>query len=440
MSSKTGIPLSQSKFFNRAKSGTSQRPVPSRGDGPEQPSPITPPIVGNLPVEESPRRVPAVTKPRTAQDLMNTLNKKETVSFLPKNKQRDTDRWYRDLVTYLRKMLAPISTEEELATLTSAKQQHRWLINFTHSSSNYNKGENYEIMEKLGDGVMRFAFINYLLQKYPELNESEISNLGAHYLSKPNQAPVAMRLGLNRFLIIEINIDTGVFEDLLEALFGTLFTIMSQEYDDKEAYQYTYRFLEYIYENIYPIDTMANKYGHPKSQVTQAFTGMRWGDLLEKKPDGNLRYVTVIENAAGVEVIIYFTDEAMRYFKNKKIDVSRILATGKGNTKKVASDMAYADALKRLTNLNKVNYIELSRQDKLINNPEVSAMYQQALQKAKAAGYQNIRVINLKSYRNKEALSLQGVDADDKNHLLIWAEGPNHIDVLKELFRGYLDS
>lgn len=427
-----GVPLSQSKFYQRAKNNTSVRAPPT----PSEPSPVSPPIVGIV-TEEAPR-TDLVPKNRSAQDLFDTLNKGETKAFLPKTTSIDPQ-WYNRLVPYLMRLLKPISTDKELEVITSPKQEKMWRVNFTHSSSNYNKGENYEIMEKVGDGVMRVSFINYLYNKYPHLDESEISNLAAHYLSKPNQSPIAIRLGLQKFLIIEINIDTGINEDLLEALFGTLFTIVSNSFDRGKAYDYTYKFLEYIYENIYKID-LSNRYGHPKSQVTQAIRGMQWGNLLEKNEKGEPKYVIVTESVSEVKVTLYFPDEAMKYFKKHNIKMSRILATGTGNTKKVASDAAYSAALKLLTNINGEDYIALSRQDRLINNAEISGLYKKSLELAKSQGYDNIKVVNLKSYRNKEVLSLQGIDRDGRSHLLLWVEGPTHTDVQKMLFNSYIQA
>ena len=416
MSGTTPVPLLQSDFYKqRAVNKIYARTPPSIGEA----TPATPPTV--LPVKE------------TDYDI---LHKGFITSFPPQQKEISLEHWYDDFKSYLGRLLERSVTKEELRQLTLPENKKLWMTSFTHDSFNPTKGENYQIMEKYGDSIMKVAFTRYLLQHFSNLDESEISNLSSYYLSKRQQGDISRKLGLPNFLLSHVEETLSINEDLLEAFFGTLYTV-ANKYNNKGA-EVAYRFLETLYK-LYPIN-LIHVGGHPKSQVTQAIKGLDWGDLLQKDETGRFLYVSEDKHGAKVDVVLYFPEKAVRYFKANNIKFeSRILATGQGNTPKVASYEAYTNALQKLSNYHGVNYIKMSKEQR-VKNVEVAELLTEAGRVAKEMGYDEIRLHN--SVRDTEtSVFLHGVRGD-KIDMLYGARGSNefHKPIQMKLLSDFIAS
>jgi ribonuclease III-like protein len=158
-----------------------------------------------------------------------------------------------------------------------------WRTSFTHVSFNPNNNENYEVLEKLGDEVMKVSFTWFVMQKFPDIQEGMLSLLTTYYLAKSFQAQQAKDLNLDPFIRSLIGINIHIREDSLEALFGGLFVVSDvlippartiSGRDVSMAYDNGNRLLEYLYRNV-DINLDEIK-GSEVTQIKEIFEKMRW--------------------------------------------------------------------------------------------------------------------------------------------------------------------
>ena len=90
--------------------------------------------------------------------------------------------------------------------------------------------DNNERLEYLGDGCLNFIIAEALYHRLPDANEGELSQLRAHLVKEDTLAEIAMRLELNKFLVLSLGeknnegeFRPSILSDCLEAVFGALF-------------------------------------------------------------------------------------------------------------------------------------------------------------------------------------------------------------------------
>lgn len=86
-----------------------------------------------------------------------------------------------------------------------------------------------ERLEFLGDGVLDFVIAYLLYQKFPSLNEGQLSRLRANLVKESTLAEIAKTLNLRDFLYLgegekkHKNLPDSILADAMEALFGAVF-------------------------------------------------------------------------------------------------------------------------------------------------------------------------------------------------------------------------
>ena len=93
----------------------------------------------------------------------------------------------------------------------------------THSS--VSKTNNYEILEFLGDSIINYYSTIYLLEKYPNDNQADLSIKRAQIVNKKNLCKLSKTLNLFKSLKIEkkINISEKMHCDIFEAIIGAIY-------------------------------------------------------------------------------------------------------------------------------------------------------------------------------------------------------------------------
>lgn len=100
----------------------------------------------------------------------------------------------------------------------------------TSSSNKKQKRFNYERLEFLGDSILSFVIIDYLLRKYKNETEGQLSKRKSFLVSKQTVSDISRRLGIGDFIILSkgeeqsggrnnINNLENVFEAILGAIF-----------------------------------------------------------------------------------------------------------------------------------------------------------------------------------------------------------------------------
>lgn len=102
---------------------------------------------------------------------------------------------------------------------------------FTHSSyaNEHGKKESYERLEYLGDAVFDLIISEVLYNRYPELNEGQLTRKRANYVCKKAHYTYAMELGLDKYLKLSVKEQLSnrekdsIVSDLFESFLGALY-------------------------------------------------------------------------------------------------------------------------------------------------------------------------------------------------------------------------
>jgi len=126
-----------------------------------------------------------------------------------------------------------------LEDITQANQFHSFerLINYTfknkfllktalsHPSKKNTEAYNYQRLEFLGDSVLGFIITQYLIVKYPNMDEGKLTYKRANIINRKTLAKSAIALSLNKHILIGKSIDTiteKILCDSYEALIGAI--------------------------------------------------------------------------------------------------------------------------------------------------------------------------------------------------------------------------
>jgi ribonuclease-3 len=92
------------------------------------------------------------------------------------------------------------------------------------------RDKSYEVLEYLGDRVIKLIVSHYLTKRYPNQNEGFLTRLQTKIEDKVNLASFSKELGFGKFFLISKNIESingrnleRIHEDVFEAFLGALF-------------------------------------------------------------------------------------------------------------------------------------------------------------------------------------------------------------------------
>lgn len=201
---------------------------------------------------------------------------------------------------------------------------------FTHSSygkANSNMNKNNERLEFFGDAVLKLFISEYLMSKYNNYTEGQLSKLRAYLVSEKILFDVATDLDLSKYILIgkseNRNLPQSIIADSLEALLAVIYCECNAEYTNKFILN---KWIKYI-------DTA------DRSSEFENYKAILQEYLQDKKNNLGLPdYKTISES--GPDHNKRF--EVAVYLKNKE------LARGTGKTIKEASQHAAKCAVLKL--------------------------------------------------------------------------------------------
>ena len=305
-----------------------------------------------------------------------------------------------------------------------------WEAAFTHESYDRNNGKNYDQFEKLGDSVLKTSYVNFLLDKYPNISSSELSSLPNHYLSKPILADISKQLGLGKYMKTSVAQTLSSNEDLFESLIGALFWVGNRVGYGK-GFIIADQFVKSIFIQI-PIDMRITR-GPAKTQIKEIFEALRWGrSIQEWYPGGPGELGTFI---------IRYTPTGVAFLRDQGLPlVNDILAKAQGSTKKVASGEANKKALAALEEIGLTKEWADAYNKKLeMNTPELSPYLPRVEAKANKQGYVNLYFQGVSTTNEGKTIQLVGELADGNRVILsqISSDKPT-LEIHRELFVEYL--
>jgi ribonuclease-3 len=111
---------------------------------------------------------------------------------------------------------------EKLEFLTGYVFKRKKLLQQALTHSSYNKEVNYERLEFLGDLVLDTIVGIYLFKKYPEADESFLTDLKAAYVNSRYLHEVGLFLKLGSF-VKYINYELPKLDDFVESFIGAMY-------------------------------------------------------------------------------------------------------------------------------------------------------------------------------------------------------------------------
>lgn len=330
------------------------------------------------------------------------------------------------LQSFIHSLLSNLESNESM--LTKLSNSELWEVAFTHETFNPNPGENYEILEKIGDAAMKLAFTEYLYDRVEGIDESEISELQTFYLSKIEQARLSNKLNLSDHLLIVIKKSINTSEDILESFFGALFLSGNQI---KPAYGYLlcFNMIVFLFDDIELLDD---------EKTNVAVTQLK--ELLESI---GIRKIEEEWNEATGVIKLGFSPEVYNELIKNKIKLggnNRFVVEGKGATKKSARTNASEKFVVKLIEIMKTqewkDYYRLKNQA----NEEVNELLEEAKVIAKKIGFDDLKLTS--SRTNEIYVQLIGKrESDDKLVNLGVIVGDRiktmKIQILKEFIEKY---
>jgi dsRNA-specific ribonuclease len=250
--------------------------------------------------------------------------------------------WETGLVNFLKATLYPVSGDFTDLLLNN-DNLNVWIQAFTEDS--YDPVNNYDVLENLGDTVIKNVFTDYLLQRFSDkiksgqINEKGISNLRLEYLSKPRQSEFSNRMKLPQYVRKNKNLSVSIHiaEDLLESFYGALFRT-GNNVKAGLGYILCFNFTKVMFDDIQL--NAAFLYDPSKTFVLQTFSSLGWG---------NSPKIDTIEENGTVTFSLYFTETALKYLRDQGFkDISVKFATATANSRKAAEPLVFSNALENL--------------------------------------------------------------------------------------------
>lgn len=203
-------------------------------------------------------------------------------------------------------------------------------IALTHSSALVENSNlvSYERLEYLGDAVLELLTAQSLYYGFPKENEGWMTKIRAAVVSEPPLADIAVKAGLDEYLILGKGTEkTGgrkldsILSDSLEALIGAL-------YIDGGLESARSFIMPYIDEKIQE----AKEHGFSLDYKT------RLQELLQKNGEVDIEYILLNESGPPHD----------RVFRYQITADNKILGEGEGKSKKISQQEAAKKALKHI--------------------------------------------------------------------------------------------
>ena len=256
-------------------------------------------------------------------------------------------RWSEDLKHFLRtEMLPRVTTSKDAIEKMLAPEHFQlWERSFTDSTFDPNQEKNYEIVELLGDAVLENVYLRFINEAYPLLNESQLSELKMVHLAKQVQSQISMSLGMGKYVRTRVRLGAAIYEDVLEAFFGTLEIVGDAAFKKSAGYGLCFNLAVNLYKDI-PIEA-AHLLANAKTLVKQAAERLR---IIQ--PGSHLPEDSVEDERGYVTFTISLPPNGITVLRNLGINIKNpILARNVAKTKKMAGISAYKMALNTLNEI-----------------------------------------------------------------------------------------
>ena len=340
---------------------------------------------------------------------------------------KDYTKWVKGLRHFLFTQILPRALPEKNMNrdlyaniLISEEAMTIWIICFTDQSVDRNPGNNYQQLEILGDRQLESIFSSFVINLFPKISESLLTELKQTYLSKNKQKDVSNLLGLNKWIRTNFDNTIHTSEDLLEALFGALFKIGETYIGKGNGYALATNLVSNLYHDL-EIDPNLILL-KALTQVKEISEKLGWGQKQPQKFDADeFGVVQNIEDESDDykwSLTLKLTKNARNFIEkilNKPILNGGIIASKVSSNKESVVNMSYEEALKNLKDLYGVDYDWASKYTKTELDDLIKSIANNRMQQDKLVSAYFPKITKSE---NKQFLQFVGIDGNSKHIIL----------------------
>ena len=83
----------------------------------------------------------------------------------------------------------------------------------------------YERLEFFGDAILKFVISEYLLERFPDYNEGQLTEIRSVLISDKTLAELATKLNLSKYILLgrQVQMRPSIMAQAMEALFGAVY-------------------------------------------------------------------------------------------------------------------------------------------------------------------------------------------------------------------------
>lgn len=318
--------------------------------------------------------------------VMGRTTRKPTIS------NTENDLWVRGLQRFLYTLLSRAIPDPHFLTeiLKQGPMTNVWIPAFTTQS--VNPTSNNETMELLGDEISGLVFTAYLRRYHPELNEAQLSNLKAYYMSEQFQPEMAKILGLDNWIRFILPPGTSqqaqdyklikIMEDVFESFFGGIRLVciaMDNENGLGTATNYSVNMMNYVMSHV-DID-FDRAMGSARTVFEQLFGRLKW-----QKP-------TFMTQKIGNEVMVQIrlsSSTRSRMLERGLPDPGEVLVEVSGKGEKKLINQAAEEGLAKMKQMGLMQQTsEQIRVQQEFETPEMMRLKPELDDQFEAMGYEN---------------------------------------------------
>jgi dsRNA-specific ribonuclease len=231
-------------------------------------------------------------------------------------------------------MSCVIKDKEMLIQMVNPEAMKIWARAFTHA--NFDDIQNYESIETMGDGVLKYTFRKLLFRRTPDITDAQISNYDTYYMAKMFQSEMSSLMGFNTWVRMNGVPTRDIIEDLFESFFGAI-DMVGDSMREGMGTTISLMFLNYIFKDRVFDPKRAS--GNPKTIIVQAASRLYWNST--DTTDGVTEHVTENVDNDTYTCEIIFNDVGLTFMKVLGIELTNPIASATRRTHAGAEADAY---------------------------------------------------------------------------------------------------
>ena len=358
--------------------------------------------------------------------------------------------------SYIKSVLIRFVPEgTDLNNLITEESMKIWTKSIVHET--YSLTYNYESLETIGDSMLAYVMIKYLMVRFPDIEPAELNELKARYMSKEFQYIFTNNMKLDTWILVdEIAVDNKIKEDVFEAFVGAL-VFVGDNICPGLGQIYSYNFITLVMSDT--VFDMSWKYGKAKSQLQQRGNMLKLNppsiknngeESDEENEDEDQKLVSNKNNAKGGISFIYnkekkigkieMTEKLIKFLKEINRDEFRNpLVEIAGANQKITEDKAWESALIILNRAGYTAEFTQTWKEEHTFDGITQELVVNIKKKAKKEGFTNLIIKPSKSTVNKKKVFLLiGYRNGIKSKLAIGSDF-TPFDAKIKVLRNYLD-